>query len=72
MSVVNIAETDEIVNDSLHFAQDIHFEGIEVNGFQKILNHDEEDVTPDDLLQNFTAVADGASEHTETLQKLPI
>ncbi|KAK9737591.1 hypothetical protein QE152_g10585 [Popillia japonica] len=47
------------------------FEGITVT-FQEILNQDEVDVTPDDLLQNFSAAAHDFTEHTEiTNLKLP-
>ncbi|KAK9744465.1 hypothetical protein QE152_g7702 [Popillia japonica] len=62
---LRLESTEEIVNDLLHLTQDVStFEGIMVN-FQEILNQDKEDVTRDDLLQNFTAAADDFSEHTE-------
>ncbi|KAK9729828.1 hypothetical protein QE152_g15721 [Popillia japonica] len=69
VDAVNI-ETEEIVNDLLHFARELNFEGIEVNNFQEILKQDEEDITPDDLLQNFTAAADDVTEHTKDVTEI--
>nr|XP_022920843.1 tigger transposable element-derived protein 1-like [Onthophagus taurus] len=64
------ADTDDlegIVNDLLQCAEEIHFEGMEVNDIEDIiLNQDEEEIACDDLLQNFTATTEEATEHSDT------
>lgn len=62
-------DAEEVVNDLVQFAQDIHFDGMEVNDIHEMLNLDEEDITPDDLLENFTAATDNI-EHTEEVQEI--
>nr|XP_022911601.1 tigger transposable element-derived protein 1-like [Onthophagus taurus] len=64
------ADTDNlegIVNDLVQYAEEVHFEGMEVNDIEDIiLNQDEEEITCDELLQNFTAATEEATENSDT------
>ncbi|KAK9738912.1 hypothetical protein QE152_g9512 [Popillia japonica] len=70
VDTVNIAETEEMVNDLFHFAHDVHTSARIMINFQEILNQDEEDVTPDDLLESFTAAAYDVTKHTENVTEI--